>query len=255
MSNRRAINLLQITDTHLLGSRDGLLRGVSSYDRLQSVLADARQRFTDTEGILLTGDLVQDNAEGYELIRDAFRDSTVPVYCLPGNHDLPDVMYKTLVGRPFVLAEHVVIEGWLVVLLNTWQANRAGGRLGVEQLDRLNATLTRHAHLHTLICLHHHPISMRSRWLDEVGLTDADAFRDCLAKHRQVRGVVWGHVHQEMDEVLDGVRYMATPATSVQFLPGSDDFAVDTRPAGYRRLQLGTDGRITSEVHWLENQR
>ncbi len=255
MSNQHTLNLLQITDTHMLGSRDGLLRGVSSYDRLQTVLADARQRFASAQGILLTGDLVQDDAAGYALIRESFQQSSVPVYCLPGNHDLPDAMRKELAGRPFVLDEHVVLGDWLLVMLNSWQENRAGGRLGEAQIDRLNTTLSQHAQLHTLVCLHHHPIAMRSDWLDQVGLEDADALRTTLSRHQQVRGVLWGHVHQAMDQYLQGVRYMATPATSVQFLPGSHEFAVDTRPAGYRSLQLGIDGSIASEVHWLDTLR
>jgi Icc protein len=93
---------------------------------------------------------------------------------------------------------------------------------------------------------------MRSHWLDQVGLEDAEQFQDCLRAHAQVRGVIWGHVHQELDTTRNGIRYMATPATCAQFLPGSDDFALDTRPPGYRTLELGSDGSIHSEVVWLD---
>lgn len=252
MHTSRPVRLLQITDTHLLGSRDALLRGIPVYATLQAVQADALRRFTDCDGILLTGDLVQDDAAGYTLIREAFRDAPVPVYCIPGNHDLPDAMRSALKDRPFVLDDHVIIENWLCVLLDSWQVNSAGGQLGAEQLRRLDELLAQHKSLHALICLHHHPVPMRSQWLDQVGLRDADALHDCLARHSQVRGVVWGHVHQALDEYRNGVRFMATPATCAQFLPGSHDFALDDKPPGYRTLELHADGTIDSAVIWLQ---
>ncbi len=253
MPNSRPIRLLQITDTHLLGSRDALLRGIPTFATLQAVRADAQQRFAACDGVLLTGDLVQDDARGYAMIREAFRDSSAPVYCIPGNHDLPDAMRNALRDAPFVLDDHVILGNWLCVLLDSWQANSAGGQLGAGQLQRLNELLSLHHSLHALICLHHHPVSMHSQWLDQVGLHDAEQFHACLTRHSNVRGVVWGHVHQSLDEYRNGVRFMATPATCAQFLPGSRDFALDDKPPGYRTLELHADGTIGSEVTWLHN--
>ena len=94
---------------------------------------------------------------------------------------------------------------------------------------------------------------MGSRWLDEIGLANADAF---LARHRcasQVRAVVWGHVHQAFDGRRGAVRLFATPSTGAQFLPVSDGFAVDRRPPAYRHFNLQADGRIDTAVHWIES--
>ena len=65
-----------------------------------------------------------------------------------------------------------------------------------------------------------------------------------VREHSNVRGVLWGHVHQSLDSFVHGVRFMATPATCAQFLPGSADFAIDNRPPGYRVLELMPDGAI-----------
>jgi Icc protein len=251
MPNSQSLNLLQITDTHLLRDRDGLLRGIPTFATLQSVQADAQLHFPDCDGVLLTGDLVQDDPAAYALIREAFENSAVPVYCIPGNHDLPDAMRETLSGPPFVHDDHIVVKGWLLIMLSTWQANSAGGELGQVQLQRLSALLEQYSALPTLICLHHHPLPMNSDWLDKVGLQDAQAFQTCIRLHPQVRGVLWGHVHQELDRLIDGVRYMATPATCSQFLPNSSNFAMDNKPPGYRTLTLAASGRIDSEVVWL----
>jgi Icc protein len=53
---------------------------------------------------------------------------------------------------------------------------------------------------------------------------------------------------------MNGVRYMATPATCAQFKPRSDDFALDDKPPGYRVLELMPDGSIATEVVWVDNR-
>ncbi len=45
---------------------------------------------------------------------------------------------------------------------------------------------------------------------------------------------------------------MSTPSTCAQFLPNSDDFALDSRPPGYRWLELSSDGSISTRVLWVE---
>jgi len=97
-------------------------------------------------------------------------------------------------------------------------------------------------------------VPMASRWLDQVGLTNGAEFLHTLDQHRNVRAVVWGHVHQAYDAVRKGVRLLATPSTCAQFLPHSDDFAVDRRPPAYRTLELRADGSLTTEVVWLEQR-
>ena len=47
------------------------------------------------------------------------------------------------------------------------------------------------------------------------------------------------------------IRLMSTPSTCIQFLPGSEDFAVDSRAPGYRWLTLHENGRIESGVQRL----
>jgi Icc protein len=200
----------------------------------------------------LTGDLVQDDPAGYRLIRQVFGGSTVPVLCLAGNHDVPHEMRAALNTSPFQVGGEMEFGRWLVVMLDTWIDHDASGRIGEAQLAHLRDVLRTHRNHHVLVCLHHHPIPMRSEWLDQVGLQDADAFLSIVRTHSNVRGVLWGHVHQSLDSFVAGVRFMASPATCAQFLPNSDDFAIDDRPPGYRLIELMPDGSIATEVIWLE---
>lgn len=248
-----SIRLLQFTDPHLSGDPTTHFRGVDTLRALRTAVVHAQQRFGEPNAYLLTGDLVQDDPAGYRWLHHVFGTASVPVLCVPGNHDLPQEMAVQLAHEPFQVNGTREIGGWLVVLLNTWAPHEAGGRLGPEQLAQLRATLNSHPEHHVLICMHHHPIPMRSRWLDTVGLRDAEEFMTAVREHANVRGVLWGHVHQALDSYVNGVRFMSTPATCAQFKPGSDDFALDVRPPGYRMLALMPDGTIASEVVWLES--
>jgi Icc protein len=62
---------------------------------------------------------------------------------------------------------------------------------------------------------------------------------------------LFGHVHQEFDENLSGIRIIGTPSTCRQFKPGSDQFVLDDRPPAYRRVSLHGDGSLSSELIWM----
>lgn len=249
----QSVRILQFSDTHLSGDPQATVRGIAGLPALRGVLQDATRRFSRHDAVLLTGDLVQDDPSGYRWIKETFATSRVPVLCLPGNHDLPDEMRSALQDSPFQVCGSRQFGRWIIVMLDSWLLDDAAGEIGAQQLSALQATLDANRSSHALVCLHHHPIRVGSRWLDQVGLKDSDAFMDVIRSSPNVRGVSWGHVHQSLDAFIRGVRFMATPSTCAQFLPGSDDFAIDTRPPGYRTLELMPDGSIVSEVCWLEN--
>jgi Icc protein len=99
--------------------------------------------------------------------------------------------------------------------------------------------------------MHHHPLPMGSTWLDGVALRDATTFWSIIDANESVRGVVCGHVHQAADRTRNRVRFLSTPSTCAQFLPGSEFFALDDRPPGMRWIELHADGRIETEVAWV----
>ena len=91
-----------------------------------------------------------------------------------------------------------------------------------------------------------------SAWLDRIGLGNADEFFRIIDAHPRVRGILWGHVHQQYDGLRHGVRLLGTPSTCAQFLPLSPDFALDVRPPAFRTLDLAADGSIFTDLHWVD---
>ena len=61
-----------------------------------------------------------------------FGASKVPVMCLAGNHDVPDHMRAELAHAPFQVGGEIEFGRWLVVMLDTWVAHSAAGRIGAD---------------------------------------------------------------------------------------------------------------------------
>lgn len=249
----RVVRLVQFTDPHLYGDEAAQLRGVATYPALIAAIEHARARDWPPDAILATGDLVQDDPAGYALFRRAFAGLGVPVHCLPGNHDVPSAMRRELAGAPFSLGGWVDLGAWRIVLLDSTVEGSAGGSLSDRALAELDRGLATARERHVLVCLHHHPVAMSSRWLDRVGLANPDALFRVLDAHRNVRAVLFGHVHQSFEALRGRVRLLATPSTCTQFLPHAEEFAVDPRPPAYRTLELQPDGTLQTEVVWVES--
>jgi Icc protein len=243
--------LVQITDTHLFGDPSARLRGVASLPALRATLELARTDIAQSDAILLTGDLVQDDAAGYAHIRDVFAPLGRPVLTIAGNHDLKAPLRAALASAPFQIDGHHDRGAWRVVMLDSAVEGRAAGELAAAELQRLETALAEAGDRHVLICLHHHPVSLDSRWLDQVALQNARDFFGVVDRHRAVRGILFGHVHQAHDSLRGEVRVLGTPSTCAQFLPGSDRFQVDPRPPAYRHLVLRANGSIGTRLGWL----
>jgi Icc protein len=245
--------LLHLTDTHLHANADAWMRGVNTFETFTAVVERAMADPLPPDAILATGDLVQDESRaGYERFREALTPYGIPVYCVPGNHDSPERMTATLDVAPFKVGGTATHKEWAIVLLNTHSAGEDDGHLTTTDLSMLENALHEHRAQHVLIGMHHHPVPMGSRWLDGVALRNADDFLDIVDKHPHVRGIIWGHVHQASDRRRNDVRLISSPSTCAQFLPNSDDFAIDNRTPGFRWLNLRGSGAIDTQVCWLE---
>lgn len=247
-----SVRIVQFTDTHLFGDAAERLRGIATLGTLRAVLAQANAQIRAAAAVLVTGDLVQDDATGYAAFVAAFGALGRPILTLPGNHDDLPAMRHAVRGTPFQYCGHLDLGSWRIVMIDSVKPGAAEGRLSAEALAQLRSSLAGAADRHVLVCLHHQPVTMHSRWLDTVGLENQDAFFELIDAHRCVRAVLWGHVHQSYDGERKGVRLLATPSTCAQFLPYANDFALDAKPPAYRILELTADGAVQTEVLWLE---
>lgn len=243
------LRVLQVTDTHLFADPGGTLHGVNTRETLQRVLEAAARR-PQPDLVLATGDLVHDQPAAYPALAQMLRQLRAPVAAIAGNHDDAGEL-RAMQTSGLHVGGMQRLGSWRILLLNTQVSGKVGGHLNQAELAFLQDELRTAGGAHVLIALHHHPVPLHSAWLDRIALDNPDDFFDIVDRSESVRGIIWGHVHQEFDAVRRGVRLLAAPSTCVQFLPNSRDYAVDDKPPGMRWLSLHKDGRIETEVHWL----
>ncbi len=249
-----AVQLVQITDCHIFASADEKLRGLNTRRSFEAVKAAVADNAGDPDILLATGDLSQDgSADSYRYLAGQFDDLGVPTFWLPGNHDDSAVLEKNFTGKQIDAARQILAGCWHIVMLDSTIRGEVHGRVAEAQLAFLDAALQQYPDRHALVCLHHQALETGSEWIDLKGLRDADQLRARLARHRNIRAVLWGHVHQEFHRSIDGVEWMSTPSSCVQFKPGSKEFSIGEESPGYRYLRLNQDGSLETAVHRIES--
>ena len=247
-----SLRILQITDTHLSADPDHCLVGLNTLNAFEHVLAAAKKQLSQPDLVLATGDLVHDASNaGYQLIMERFNTLNAPVHYLPGNHDIAEQLLSNCLPSQSAFPYSHQQGNWSLIMLDSTVPGRVGGHLDERQIEQLNYELYKHQDKHTLVCLHHHPVAVGSKWMDKIAVDNPEPFWKAIKQHPQVRGILYGHVHQTVEGEYAGVRLMATPSTCIQFTPAQDKFGIDDQPPGYRWLVLLPDGEIISRVERL----
>lgn len=257
MSRDRDVDLLHLSDPHLFADPARELYGVNTEASFRATLRRAlHDHGRQPDAILVTGDIADDGSwQTYQRFRAAMGGFGIPVLCTPGNHEDPVAAAALLNDPPLQLCGSAALGDWQLVLLSSHVPGDDSGWLAGHELERLDRALATATETHALVCLHHQPLPVGSPWLDGVGLRNAAELHEILARHRRVRGVLFGHVHQAFDATHAGLRWLGTPSTCSQFTPQTTTCVMDLSPPGFRRVRLTPAGGIETEVVWLEELR
>ena len=237
--------MAQLTDPHLLANPRGHYRGTNSYARFQSCLRSVCR--ADPDLILLTGDLGHDETwAAYGLLRDQLATCNPPALVMAGNHDQPHLLRSCLRRHALVADCGVAVGNWLVIGLDSHVAGRMDGQLSSAQLDWLASTL--HSHPGPcLVALHHPPTMIGCPRMDPMALEAPEHFLSLLEDSPQVKGVVFGHVHQAWQR-QGPLPLMACPSTAMQIPPIQPSPYPYGDAPGWRLLRLETDGQLHTQV-------
>jgi len=248
------LRLVQLTDLHLLGDPAARLRGVDTCATWRAVFDAARGDLARADLLLLTGDLAEHGeVAAYARLSDDLEsvERGIQVRAIAGNHDHPTRLAEAFhaTGEARVMA--LPHGSWQVLLLDSSIPGQSAGHLDPDQLDWLDTRLATTPESHALVVLHHPPLPIASPWLDAIALDNGAELNARLDRHTNVRGVLFGHIHQAFEKRRRGVRYLATPSTCVQFVPGTERPEVDALTPGWRTLALHPDGRIQTRIQRL----
>ena len=241
--------VLQITDCHLVRAGSKLL-GMDTQASLEAVLTHAFTNLS-VSGIVVTGDIAHTPQRAvYRRFFSTLKQfSDAPVLCLPGNHDV--VAEMVAAGLPMAPLN---LGAWSVVPLDSHIDDMPAADVSAQNCHDVREAMTATAARHCLLATHHPLVAINSPWLDRDRIQNAAELLDSLRKPGpagladKLRGIVFGHAHQEVFARLERLPLFGTPSTCFQFMPGSTGFTLDERPPGYRWLRLADNGRLSSDV-------
>ncbi|MGK2915219.1 MAG: phosphodiesterase [Porticoccaceae bacterium] len=244
--------LIQISDPHIGDDREHRLAGIQTHESYRAVLAAVAAMTPIPDMVMVTGDIAaRGSAKAYELFNQQIKFLDLPYAWLPGNHDDFAVMQQGLSSSPYwPLLE---FGPWRVLSLNTAVAGQAPGALAADELEFLGRTLAREVNNPAVIFMHHPPVPVGCDWLDRQAIANAAELAAVVGRHRNVKAIFTGHVHQVFTADWAGTVVRTTPSTCFQFAVNSRDFALADDPPGFRWIDLHGDGRLDTGVVYLDS--
>ena len=247
MTDSTFLRVVQVTDTHVTAAPGaptvlGLLADIDAGDpmvHLDLVLDHIAELDPAPDVLVGTGDLADTgDPAAYRRWRERFLPLGVPVWVLPGNHDLADAFDTHLVGAGVHAATSSRHGVWEFLYVRT--GNTEWGEIDPNDAEDLRAVLAASDAAHVFVWIHHPPVGQRLEAHETLVRAD---LRAVLAGDDRVRAIAAGHVHVAAEHDLDGVPVYLAPSTYTG------------RPApGYRTFDLHPDGTVVAEVHHIESR-
>jgi 3',5'-cyclic AMP phosphodiesterase CpdA len=179
--------------------------------------------------VLHTGDVMTDAADAsqYDAIQSIMQSFRAPVYYLRGNHDHSDGLRMLMppVKTAKDTLDYVIEYNGVRIVCVDSATNGVdhGGHLSDSQLEWLSAQLAEEPEKPLLAAIHHPPLLLGSDMMDFFGITNGaqvhEAFKSAAPR---LQGVFFGHIHQVVDMVRDGVYYscVQSPISQPVLIPG-----------------------------------
>jgi Icc protein len=216
--------------------------------------------------VIHTGDIVADpDPVSYQRAAAIFSGIKAPVYYVTGNHDrsrdirrfLPMGPHEPLSDDPDLLSYAFTVKGHRFLVVDARAADELDphGLVSPAQLAILRQEVSREDPSLTIF-IHFPAWSLNSVWMDSrMLLINGRAFHEALLPGRdRLRGVFFGHIHQSIQIVRDGVLYASAPSVFAQFTSWPNDLYVRLaeEPPGYNIVQLLPDQTLIRQHRFTQ---
>jgi len=241
------LRIVQVSDCHVAREPRADYRGRSADEGLISLLPAIRRWRPDL--LIVTGDVSEDgSAASYGRVAAFLSTAGAPALALPGNHDDAGSMRRYFAQGPWGGPLASTHGDWCLILLDSTQSGRIDGAFSAGSLERLDRELRKRPGRHVVLALHHQPVAAGSFWIDRYALQHTAPFWDLVDQHRQIRCIIWGHVHQDYRSKRGDVVLLGCPSSVANSLPNQEHFTLDPEGPACRWLELSADGSIDAGV-------
>lgn len=195
-------------------AENSILNGVYPQKNLENLLEKIKSRIDAVDAIFLTGDISQDKTKkSYSHIGELLQNIGKKIYWLPGNHDDPFVMKKSLKRfSHFYPLTSLIMGSWQFLVLDTVKKNSDVGYLPEK--------ITAHVEKNTFYALlmHHHPVKIGTPLVDKYMLQNPEILGNFItAQDKKPNLIITGHVHGDYQALYNNIPVISSPATSFQF--------------------------------------
>ena len=213
--------IAQITDLHIddRSTRVNPLKG-DTRERLTRVVSYLNAFEPRPDLVLTTGDLTDfGSAAEYAAVRSTLDRLVMPNFIIPGNHDRRDALREAFSDHDYLPGGgflQYVIDDYphRLIGLDTLVPGQEGGALCGDRLAWLEDRLCEDPVKPTLIFMHHPPYVTGMPQLDEVNCRGGGRMADIVARHRNVEGIVCGHLHRATCVRFGGTVAVSVPAVA-----------------------------------------
>ena len=216
--------------------------------------------------VVVTGDVADHGrAEQYVIAAEALSRFNVPVNVCPGNHDFDDP-FKTGFGSSAETARVVEMGEWAFLFVDSNAGQmvpgddgtlvdppgdsriHTNGALGEAEAAWLRDACEQTGAEHLFAWVHHPPCADIPLSADEAYDAEWTAILDHLPA---IKGIGGGHTHIPTQYELAGRSVFVAPSLKNNF----DLEAGTWLPPGYRTYEFHPDGRVTSDLHLVDDPR
>jgi 3',5'-cyclic-AMP phosphodiesterase len=222
MLNDALLRFVHISDTHISPDPDYTYNDGNiplSMPGAQALVQQVNALPFTPDFVLHTGDIAYDpDTAAYHMARAILGQIKFPIYYLTGNHDDASALQRIMLDKPNPKAPfhyEFEVNGVQIICLDTQSAvkqqgiKEPAGWLDDGQLAWLEALCAAHDERPLVVALHHNPLKVGIPWFDDyMALQNGEALHARLLKARErLRGVFFGHIHQNVDLYRDGILY------------------------------------------------
>ena len=219
---------VHISDTHFGPTKEYERHGHAPWPCAQKLVQIINNLPVQPAFVIHTGDVATNpHPDAYKLAADTFAQLQAPIYYVCGNHDTAqDIRHHLPMGRKQVLdtsdrLSYVFeVSGYRFLVVDAKGPNEIdpNGLLPDSQLEIVRQEATPEG-LPLTIFMHYPVLPLDSTWYDENMLVlNGEAFHQTLLPARKrLRGVFFGHVHQPMQMMRDGIVYVSAASVFSQF--------------------------------------
>jgi Icc protein len=214
----KPVIIAQISDLHIKQPGQLAYGRVDTAKALERCIMALNKLDPRPDLVVISGDLADTpTVEEYEHLKRLLAPLTVPLVCIPGNHDSRDLMRTAFPRQNYAfpsgaLDQRLELGGLDIVLLDSSVAGKPHGFLEGSSLQWLDSTLASSPDRPAILFLHHPPFQTGIWHMDRQNLLNAGELEAVVRRHPGVRLIATGHVHRATVTLFAGVVTTICPA-------------------------------------------